>query len=216
MVTLTVYYNSESTPEQRHWDETVSKRKLPIGVLDLSQFPTGEATEIINEGSEVSMRVGEVTCKFQLRIRKFSTNTSSIEEEFDPLQDCDRSATFCWNEHNSANALVAQLTSAVLAICTDGCVCWQTRTKGWRQGVEAFQLIRRAAYRDFERNSKIKVDRSNPFGPRLNASIYKSSWVKCPRCGFRFTLTDENAWDNEKHIRCGQLLHPEHSDPIAP
>lgn len=32
-------------------------------------------------------------------------------------------------------------------------------------------------------------------------------WIKCPNCGWRFTITDKHAWTGLRHMRCGQKLH---------
>lgn len=32
-------------------------------------------------------------------------------------------------------------------------------------------------------------------------------WIRCPCCGWRFSIKDKNAWTGRRHRRCGQKLH---------
>ena len=43
--------------------------------------------------------------------------------------------------------------------------------------------------------------------PPMEANVDVNGWVKCPKCHFRFRLSDPNAWDGAHHRRCLQPLH---------
>jgi hypothetical protein len=42
----------------------------------------------------------------------------------------------------------------------------------------------------------------------LTANVDSDGWMRCPSCGFRFTIRDKNAWDGQRHKRCGTYLLP--------
>jgi len=35
---------------------------------------------------------------------------------------------------------------------------------------------------------------------------FASSWVKCPQCGWKFSLEEPTSWSGERHLKCGQRL----------
>lgn len=36
--------------------------------------------------------------------------------------------------------------------------------------------------------------------------VNDEGWSKCPKCGFRFKITDPKVWVGDRHNRCGQRL----------
>ena len=36
--------------------------------------------------------------------------------------------------------------------------------------------------------------------------VNHDGWTQCPSCGFKFKITDSNAWDGKRHRRCSQPL----------
>jgi hypothetical protein len=49
-----------------------------------------------------------------------------------------------------------------------------------------------------------------PFFPDDHAEaevrLDRGGWATCPRCGWRFTPRDRNAWTGRRHVRCGQKI----------
>ena len=41
----------------------------------------------------------------------------------------------------------------------------------------------------------------------ISITANADGWIKCPNCGWRFTITDKHAWTGLRHMRCGQKLH---------
>jgi hypothetical protein len=41
--------------------------------------------------------------------------------------------------------------------------------------------------------------------PEVDASV-RADGTTCPTCGWRFRLSDPNAWTGRRHLRCGQKL----------
>ena len=37
-------------------------------------------------------------------------------------------------------------------------------------------------------------------------TVDNNGWVRCPKCLFKFKLSDRNAWDGKRHKRCLQPL----------
>jgi hypothetical protein len=44
--------------------------------------------------------------------------------------------------------------------------------------------------------------------PPIDAVPNRHGWLKCPKCGWRFLLTDPNAWTGKRHLKCGQKINP--------
>jgi DNA-directed RNA polymerase subunit RPC12/RpoP len=40
----------------------------------------------------------------------------------------------------------------------------------------------------------------------LTTTVNAHGWVRCPHCGWRFTIRDKNVWDGQRHIMCGTYL----------
>ena len=40
----------------------------------------------------------------------------------------------------------------------------------------------------------------------IEATPSAVGWLKCPCCGWRFSLADPNAWTGQRHKRCGQRI----------
>lgn len=40
--------------------------------------------------------------------------------------------------------------------------------------------------------------------PEVEAELDADGWLTCPRCEWRFTIRDRNAWTGRRHLRCGQ------------
>jgi len=38
------------------------------------------------------------------------------------------------------------------------------------------------------------------------AELGRGGWLRCPNCGWRFTIRDRNAWRDGAHLRCGQRI----------
>ncbi len=62
------------------------------------------------------------------------------------------------------------------------------------QGVGSFQVRR---YTEAE-----EVALSQP----LQLDVDEQGWTRCPRCNFRFMVTDPNVWLEDRHRRCNQKL----------
>lgn len=45
--------------------------------------------------------------------------------------------------------------------------------------------------------------------PAADATADGGGWVRCPRCGWRFTVRDGRAWTGRRHLRCGQRINVE-------
>lgn len=53
---------------------------------------------------------------------------------------------------------------------------------------------------------KPKKPSQNADAPVLHVRPYQPGWVRCPACGWKFSLDDAGAWDGQCHLRCGQRL----------
>ena len=52
-----------------------------------------------------------------------------------------------------------------------------------------------------------------PPSARKTLVVDSDGWTRCPSCGFRFKITDTNAWDGHRHKRCGTRLSIEDVAP---
>ncbi|HVF10677.1 MAG TPA: hypothetical protein VNA16_07735, partial [Abditibacteriaceae bacterium] len=43
--------------------------------------------------------------------------------------------------------------------------------------------------------------------PAIDAVVDTEGWLKCPCCGWRFTIKDKNVWTGRRHKRCGQKIN---------
>ncbi len=43
--------------------------------------------------------------------------------------------------------------------------------------------------------------------PAMDVKARDDGWAKCPRCGWRFSLSDAAVWTGLRHKRCGQKLN---------
>lgn len=55
-------------------------------------------------------------------------------------------------------------------------------------------------------NGYLAADSQETADEPLEATIYQENWVKCPKCGGRFSLNNISSWSGERHRKCGQRL----------
>jgi|GEM_PF-2606848 len=48
--------------------------------------------------------------------------------------------------------------------------------------------------------------------PQKPISINRDGWTQCPACNFKFKISDPNAWDGKRHLRCSQPLKIDNRD----
>lgn len=43
--------------------------------------------------------------------------------------------------------------------------------------------------------------------PAIDVEANNENWVKCPLCGWKFSVQDSSVWTGRRHKRCGQKLN---------
>lgn len=41
---------------------------------------------------------------------------------------------------------------------------------------------------------------------QIDIFVDSNGWLKCPKCGIRFTIRDRHRWSGRRHLTCGQKL----------
>lgn len=64
--------------------------------------------------------------------------------------------------------------------------------------------------RDWHDPAQLKFLGGGPKSAALDAPVavipYQPDWVRCSRCGKRFSIRSASSWDGERHVTCGQRL----------
>jgi hypothetical protein len=48
--------------------------------------------------------------------------------------------------------------------------------------------------------------------PPMDSILRADGWLRCPNCGWKFTINDPFAWNGRMHSKCGQRLNVKASD----
>lgn len=185
-----VNFDPQRLPTAAQWEAALHE----LGV-DFT-FPTGFEPANCESDQVVNVLYDSVHCTFQLGffLGHFSRNRPN--------------ALFQYDGDSLADRLAALLAAGALAVVTDGHIHWQRAKGGTAQGKHAFTILRNDAKRQRDEWIKVPEFKTRRLGDAAAVDIYNVDWMKCPRCGIRFTQHDPRAWDGEKHRQCGQMITP--------
>ena len=204
MVGLVVNFERNRLPSRDSWEATLRQKSIDL------TFPAEFDPHVHKEGP-VTVILDGVCCRFDFALsgRPPAVDLPGDEELALPEEGgCNCSAAFRWDEACLPDDAAALSAAAGLALITDGKVAWSGTKTGYTQGANAFRTIRNQVTRRIKSGKTAAGFEDRRWGDAAEAAVYADGWLQCPRCGRRFSMGDEVAWDGEKHRGCGQKLTP--------
>lgn len=196
-MSISVFLRRDRIPASAQWEESAAQAGYSLVFH--------EGFDPLNDSGFVPCTINGAKSGFEF----FLGNVSDAE-----LDRCERDAvgernvvaSFVW--HGDIGECLCALTAAAsLTRISDGMVI-EEGSDGLLDSASALERMRLEI--DHIRGSAEHAKARQWFGdaPPVEVATHAPGWIKCPSCGWSFSLHDQHQWSDGRHVRCGQAITP--------